>query len=42
MAPEMQLDVACFKREFPVMFDFYASWARLKKSEVKDVQRHGP
>ena len=38
---EMKVDVACFKREFPIMFEFYSSWARLKKSEVENVKRHG-
>jgi hypothetical protein len=38
---EMKVDVACLKRDFPGIFDFYSSWARLKKSEVENVRRHG-
>ena len=37
----MNVDVACFKRQFPVMFDFYSSWARLKKNELENIQRPG-
>jgi len=35
----MNVDVVSLKRNFPVMFDFYSSWARLKKSEVEAIQR---
>ena len=37
----VSLDFSALKRNFPAMFEFYSSWARLKKSELEGIQRPG-